>query len=291
MGSGPNRECESKDSSGEKSRVYSDRNPVYITSDNGNRDELNQLNTQHPISCNVSLNPKEIDDAQYTSSKFIEGKGRCFIINQKDIIPYQGLRMHPVDSKNIPTSFIPCEDIKEAKKLYDCLSSCNDTMVVQCYDIICYEDKEWLVVVEPVETLKSLFRRIMEDRIRTSRTGIPATDKARWWNHIKDLFTNIFRNVISACCTVICEEKFMNQGPVYFNNLEKCLMISVADKCVKLLPDWGAKKGRGINIDKLQQLMSSIIGLPFELNDVAADGDFKLPNELVSFLHNLPTIT
>ncbi|KAK6230945.1 hypothetical protein QUC31_002463 [Theobroma cacao] len=127
----------------------------------------------------------------------------------------------------------------------------------------------------------------MEDWIRTSRTGIPATDKARWWNHIKDLFTNIFRNVISACCTVICEEKFMNQGPIYFNNLEKCLMISVADKCVKLLPDWGAKKGRGINIDKLQQLMSSIIGLPFELNDVAADGDFKLPNELVSFLHNL----
>ncbi|WRX28232.1 hypothetical protein QQP08_020719 [Theobroma cacao] len=127
----------------------------------------------------------------------------------------------------------------------------------------------------------------MEHWIHTSRTGIPATNKARWWNHIKDLFTNVFRNVISACSTVICEEKFMNQGPICFNNLEKCLMISVADKCVKLLPDWDAKKGRGINIDKLQQLMSSIIGLPFELNDVAADGDFKLPNELVSFLHNL----
>ncbi|XVF18229.1 hypothetical protein REPUB_Repub11eG0003400 [Reevesia pubescens] len=186
-----------------------------------------------------------------------------------------------------PVSFLSFKDDQEASRMHDCLMSCNHANIVRSFGIFPHGDKEWLVAVEPIEPIESYFMRVKKDWESKSYQGSIATYKASWWNYINDDFIDIFQKVKRALCTLIEDEKFINQWIIYTNNPEKCLMISIADNRVKFLPNGKANKSKGIDIDKMQQFLSHFIGLPFGLNDVAADSDFKLPNELLSFLHNL----
>ncbi|XVF11452.1 hypothetical protein REPUB_Repub08aG0028900 [Reevesia pubescens] len=231
--------------------------------------------------------PRRFDEAQNAEYLEIEKKGVYYTINHKDTDLYLGFLTHPIISGKKHVSFLPFIDKQEAIRMYNYLMSSNNECVVKCYEIFSHQDKEWLVAVEPIEPIESYFMRKVEDWQSNFCQGSIVVAKANWWSYIGDDFINISRNIKSLFCTLLEDERFIKEGIIYTSNLEQSIMIAIADNRVKFLPNGKANKCKAIDIDKMQRFLSHFIGLPFGLNDVAGDSDFKLSNELISFLHNL----
>ncbi|KAK8616378.1 hypothetical protein V6N13_017930 [Hibiscus sabdariffa] len=181
------------------------------------------------------------------------------------------------DLEALPTYFLFFETMKEAWEVYLYLVKNKDPNIIKCHQIISHDNK-WTIGLEKSEAIASYFRRKMS--VWKERSS---TEKS-WFLYICNDFTRIFRNILRIFFDGLDDGRYAD----IYGNLDKSVLINIPDGLIRILPPIAGKKSeRDVDLDKLQEFISKIIGLPFDKEQVLDGNEFDLPYDIFLFLFYL----